>query len=274
MNSYEKLFIYTAVEKPMEVVGYNVQLSAEIFGQNQPVSIRQHVTKRAPGADPNDPVRHPIMPGGDINATDGAIENITSIERLHFQTATQNNGKRKMPQQYYQLKLELIATLSDNEEVIIAEVKSSPLVVRGRGPGHYVQQDNGESATPFPNDYTQPVPQTAGIDGSTDWGLPIPTIEPQILSAPILGTDDTPFAWNVSSMDTHVAGSGPTIMENPYLRTDPMFSANILMSNSNYFNSSGDLWQADPIDTQDEDIFPRSPISQLTQKFCNDVTWN
>ncbi|OJJ46619.1 hypothetical protein ASPZODRAFT_16376 [Penicilliopsis zonata CBS 506.65] len=67
-----------------------------------------------------------------------------TFERIQFQKATANNGKRRAQQQYYNLVVELWAELADSvnedgetEWVKIARRLSDPMVVRGRSPGHY-----------------------------------------------------------------------------------------------------------------------------------------
>ena len=63
-----------------------------------------------------------------------------TFERIQFQKATANNGKRRLQQQYYNLMVELhaeIATPTGSEWIKIARRISQPMVVRGRSPGHY-----------------------------------------------------------------------------------------------------------------------------------------
>lgn len=64
-----------------------------------------------------------------------------TYERIQFQKATQNNGKRRAHQQYFHLVVELFAEVSgsgnESELVTIARTTSDPMVVRGRSPSHY-----------------------------------------------------------------------------------------------------------------------------------------
>ncbi|KAF7591774.1 hypothetical protein BBP40_001100 [Aspergillus hancockii] len=66
-----------------------------------------------------------------------------TFERIQFQKATANNGKRRAQQQYYNLVVDLYAEIagpvSSNETqwIKIARKLSHPMVVRGRSPGHY-----------------------------------------------------------------------------------------------------------------------------------------
>ena len=60
-----------------------------------------------------------------------------TFERIQFQKATANNGKRRAQQQHYRLVVELHAELSSGESVKIARQLSDPVVVRGRSPIHY-----------------------------------------------------------------------------------------------------------------------------------------
>lgn len=88
----------------------------------------------------------PAFGGHPSQAVQGAPTNHT-FERIQFQKATANNGKRRAQQQFYQLVTELYADISDSgpesspQWVLIAKKFSAPMVVRGRSPGHY--KDNG-----------------------------------------------------------------------------------------------------------------------------------
>jgi meiosis-specific transcription factor NDT80 len=66
-----------------------------------------------------------------------------TFERIQFQRATANNGKRRAQQQYYHVVVELYAEVGRGPDkpwgslVKIATKMSAPMVVRGRSPGHY-----------------------------------------------------------------------------------------------------------------------------------------
>ena len=71
-----------------------------------------------------------------------------SFERIQFQKATANNGKRRAAQQYYNLVVDLYAEVAGpspggTEWIKTAQRCSHPMVVRGRSPGHY--KDGKES---------------------------------------------------------------------------------------------------------------------------------
>jgi meiosis-specific transcription factor NDT80 len=64
------------------------------------------------------------------------------FERIQFQKATANNGKRRAQQQFYNLVVELQAEVAspvsgESQWVLIARRHSHSMVVRGRSPGHY-----------------------------------------------------------------------------------------------------------------------------------------
>jgi len=81
-----------------------------------------------------------------------------TFERIQFQKATANNGKRRAQQQFYQLVVELYAVLGsqsadrDGALVLIATKQSSPMVVRGRSPGHYKDGRRDSSSSLGPGD--------------------------------------------------------------------------------------------------------------------------
>ncbi|KAJ5176144.1 p53-like transcription factor DNA-binding [Penicillium canariense] len=64
------------------------------------------------------------------------------FERIQFQKATANNGKRRAQQQFYNLVVELHAEVAgpvsgESRWVLVARRHSQSMVVRGRSPGHY-----------------------------------------------------------------------------------------------------------------------------------------
>lgn len=78
------------------------------------------------------------------------------FERIQFQKATANNGKRRAQQQYYNLVVELHAEVSDpvtgeSEPVLIARRHSHRMVVRGRSPGHYKDGRRDSTASMGPD---------------------------------------------------------------------------------------------------------------------------
>ena len=74
-----------------------------------------------------------------------------TFERIQFQKATANNGKRRAQQQYFHIVVELSADISRAGEsphwVKIATKQSEPMVVRGRSPGHYKDNVRRDSTT-------------------------------------------------------------------------------------------------------------------------------
>src|SRR5216117_1336256 len=101
-----------------------------------------------------------MMPGGDVerhehhdgtesecekaalsgSIAEGELPRVVTYERIQFKQATANNGKRRAAQQYFSLIVEAYAVIlgeQGTEDVRVAVSKSSPVVVRGRSPGHY-----------------------------------------------------------------------------------------------------------------------------------------
>ncbi|CAG7940782.1 unnamed protein product [Penicillium salamii] len=78
------------------------------------------------------------------------------FERIQFQKATANNGKRRAQQQYYNLVVELYAQIAssvpgETQWVQIARRHSHPMVVRGRSPGHYKDGRRGSTGSMGPD---------------------------------------------------------------------------------------------------------------------------
>lgn len=91
----------------------------------------------------------PIQPCG-ISGSGGLLlhyphdqqhQRTVTYERLQFKSATANNGKKRATQQYFYLTAQLIAQDVNQYQHVIATSQSSPLVVRGRSPGHYAEMD-------------------------------------------------------------------------------------------------------------------------------------
>ncbi|CAO3653328.1 unnamed protein product [Mucor fragilis] len=99
----------------------------------RPVALTQMTPKRDKGPQ-REPPTIPITPSDSVFGNEQVC---VTFERLQFRVATANNGKRRASQQYFRLIFELVAQLDDASQHVVTECYSSPLVVRGRSPGHY-----------------------------------------------------------------------------------------------------------------------------------------
>lgn len=91
-----------------------------------------------------------------------------TFERIQFQKATANNGKRRAQQQYFHVVVKLFADVGrhgDLEWVEIATSQSHPMVVRGRSPGHYKDNRRDSSTSMDPD-------RGAGGGGDGSGGAP------------------------------------------------------------------------------------------------------
>lgn len=91
-----------------------------------------------------------------------------TFERIQFQRATANNGKRRAQQQYFHVVVELFADVGRHGEsqwVKIATAQSHPMVVRGRSPGHYKDNRRDSAASMDPD-------RGAGAGGDGSGGPP------------------------------------------------------------------------------------------------------
>ena len=78
------------------------------------------------------------------------------FERIQFQKATANNGKRRAQQQYFHIVVELSADISRSGPerwVVVAKRQSDPMVVRGRSPGHYKDGSRRDSTASMDPDH-------------------------------------------------------------------------------------------------------------------------
>ena len=98
--------------------------------------------------------------GGYENPGAASIPTTHTFERIQFQKATANNGKRRAQQQYFLVVVELSANISrsgsEDGWIIIATKESDPMVVRGRSPGHYKDNGRRDSQTMDPDRGTGP----------------------------------------------------------------------------------------------------------------------
>ncbi|KAL2132313.1 hypothetical protein VTI74DRAFT_3949 [Chaetomium olivicolor] len=57
--------------------------------------------------------------------------------RLQFRIATANNGRRKELQQHFVLHLKLHGTVANGQKLVLSELTTAPIVVRGRSPRNF-----------------------------------------------------------------------------------------------------------------------------------------
>lgn len=92
-----------------------------------------------PGPD-SEPPSLPLIPFQDDGhvETDGeyAVYPI-GWRRLQFRVATANNGRRKELQQHFILHLKVMGTLANGDKVVMTELTTAPIVVRGRSPRNF-----------------------------------------------------------------------------------------------------------------------------------------
>ncbi|KIV89654.1 hypothetical protein PV10_07039 [Exophiala mesophila] len=163
-------------------VSISARTAAQSNGESEARGLVQHTPKRdkatesVPGRHPVSPSVHASMSSGGLYPGTGSMypssSQITSsvlgpyggydsssngppanhtFERIQFQRATANNGKRRAQQQYFQVVVELSAdigrTSGTEDWVLIATRESEPVVVRGRSPGHYKDTQRRDSQT-------------------------------------------------------------------------------------------------------------------------------
>jgi hypothetical protein len=105
---------------------------------------------------------HIILLNNDEIIEQGSIDKYFLIKKLQFKNATPNNGSLTF-QNYYHLIVKLLAVVadlyyddyvdeefnnglnganSDNNEVVLAELTSDPIIVRGRNPNFYTERND------------------------------------------------------------------------------------------------------------------------------------
>ncbi|KAF4993932.1 hypothetical protein FDECE_13283 [Fusarium decemcellulare] len=147
-------FVQAGTSQTYQVYGFAMSISAFIMDDERPVQLVQHTPMRDRG-----PVLSPekvrLSPKGlesglhmglhpatdDQGCKQEEVSHATehAFERVQFATATRNNVKKRDPQQYFQLRVELWADVGERAPgfIMIAYRNSVALIVRGRSPGHY-----------------------------------------------------------------------------------------------------------------------------------------
>ncbi|KAJ2828432.1 hypothetical protein GGI24_002389 [Coemansia furcata] len=142
-------------------VRFLVAISAQVAStRDKDVELVQHTPKRDKGPQTT-PQPQPIRCSGGPSAISSST---VCFERLQFKTATANNGKRRAAQQYYTLVVDLLADCDDGERCLIASTTSSPIVVRGRSPGHYA--DSAQTPTRRSDAGPSGLPSTSSLSSS------------------------------------------------------------------------------------------------------------
>ncbi|KAJ9423829.1 hypothetical protein QL093DRAFT_2097781 [Fusarium oxysporum] len=145
---------YTASgsSQPVPIFGFAMSISAVVSDNEQHnidlASHHHHMGMFSESVVPNRPVypdNFSNQPGSQQLPTEH------TFERIQFKQATQNNGKRRAAQQYYQLVVELwgeVANQSSGDQYVkIATRKSAKMIVRGRSPGHYQNDRRGSQSS-------------------------------------------------------------------------------------------------------------------------------
>ena len=163
-------------QHPEQVYGYAVSISARTAAANNSESeirgLVQHTPKRDKATE-SVPTRHAVvpipaqsvsnglsLPQNGLYASNSHLTTCMStpldafsqsaaqspqtnytFERIQFQKATANNGKRRAQQQYFHVVVKLEVNIGrpggPDDWVVVATRQSHPMVVRGRSPGHY-----------------------------------------------------------------------------------------------------------------------------------------
>lgn len=126
---------------------FMVGISSHVANSDKAVELVEYSPKRDKGPT-STPQPRPLTPGGNLTLSSvNGTPSIATFERIQFKSATANNGKRRAAQQYYVVSVNLYAQLNTGELISVASIDSTPVVVRGRSPGHYADGAAAAAAT-------------------------------------------------------------------------------------------------------------------------------
>ena len=221
--------LYLTMNHQLEpIVSFSVSISAKTASgssqESEPRGLVQHTPKRNKESE-STPERHLLQPaspqafhhngalnmpasaysGNQVSAPgaygsfDGSaqqsIPTSYTFERIQFQKATANNGKRRAQQQYFHIVVELSASIRSHgreQWVLIATKESEPVVVRGRSPGHYKDNVRRDSQTSMD-------PDCRGGGGGSDGSS---------ISYPNSTSQSTGMEWTYTGRGHHYHSSG------------------------------------------------------------------
>ncbi|KAF9432232.1 meiosis-specific transcription factor ndt80 [Entomortierella beljakovae] len=184
------------------VSGFSISITSKIASTEKKIDLIQHTPKRDKGPQ-NVPGLRSIRGGGTLTVGTCPDSSVVTFERVQFKTATANNGKRRAAQQFYILMIDLYAHTEDGQVYCVASSHSDALVVRGRSPGHYIDNPEGDLVTSpsigserrlsnisqhsiHPYHYSGPQSRSHSISAGTGVGM---DISPLGLS----GAENTPY---------------------------------------------------------------------------------
>jgi hypothetical protein len=154
---------------------------------------------KAAGPPPNIPLD--LGTGHEVGAN--RVSFPVAWKRLQFKHATANNGRRKGLQQHYVVQITLLGKTATGEYMKIAEIRSGPVIVRGRSPRNFdtrrdvpltgdkktgekrslTNTDPGDVSTPERDVMSQGLQRYPSFDNikqsPSEWGTPQPQPQPQ-----------------------------------------------------------------------------------------------
>jgi hypothetical protein len=125
--------------KPTEIVTIPWKSTANLESEASASASASSTTSRANAPPAN--ITLDLSSGTEVGAT--MVSMPVSWKRLQFKHATANNGRRKGVQQHYQVQISLLGRTTGKanggagEWIRICEIRSGPVIVRGRSPRNF-----------------------------------------------------------------------------------------------------------------------------------------
>ncbi|KAI6784496.1 uncharacterized protein J7T54_006541 [Emericellopsis cladophorae] len=110
-------------------------MSAELYGMFFVAEDVFGAEKESKVAGPPPSLPLDLAAGQELDANRVSLP--VSWKRLQFKHATANNGRRKGLQQHYVVQISLLGNTKAGDTITIAEIRSGPVIVRGRSPRNF-----------------------------------------------------------------------------------------------------------------------------------------
>ncbi|PVU89104.1 hypothetical protein BB561_005536 [Smittium simulii] len=157
-------------------------------------------------------------------------QSIATFNRIQFKNSTVNQSRRSITQQYYIIEIGLFAVIGNGTQMLVATSTSRPLIVRGRSPGYYA--DNQKYVSSF-MDSSKKVSDNRPVASYSMQNPSIPKYEPSYSDPIYMNKSIIPY-----NQSHHQIGSETSIQQNANI---PKYNNTIMDPSNKLFFDEGRL---------------------------------